>query len=231
VNPRVLAIDGPAGAGKSTTARAVAEQLGFAYVNTGSMYRALALKALRTGTEIGSEAALLDLLEHMDIRLDAEARLFLDGVDETEAVRSAEVSRNSSGVAAHRGVRERLVAVQQRLADTAGSVVMEGRDIGTVVWPDSPIKIFLDADAGERARRRIRQQKLLATREELERVKAAILARDAQDAGRAEGPLKPAEDAVIIDTTGLTFDRQLERVMGAVRARWPKSWGPFPEHL
>jgi CMP/dCMP kinase len=227
--PRVLAIDGPAGAGKSSTARALAERLHFAYVDTGAMYRALALKALHQGVDLTDEAGLVGLLDHMELHYDEEGRLFLDGADVTEAIRSADTSRGSSQVAAHGAVRERMVDMQRRLARGSGSVVMEGRDIGTVVCPESPIKIFLEADLEERARRRIRQQNLVPTPHELERVKAAIQARDASDEGRAEGPLRAAEDAVRIDTPGLSFDRQLERVLQAVSARWPAGWGQFPE--
>src|SRR5262249_44892567 len=135
----------------------------------------------------------------------------------------------ASRVAAHGGVRERLVALQRKLARSSGSVVMEGRDIGTVVCPESPIKIFLEADLEERARRRIRQQGLVPTPQEMARAQEAIRARGASDEGRAEGPLRAAPDAVRIDTTGLSFDAQLERVLGAVRARWPETWGEFPE--
>ena len=226
--PRVLAIDGPAGAGKSSTARALAERLGFAYVDTGAMYRALALKALRQGVPLDSGPGMHELLQSTELHFDAEGRLFVDGIDETLAIRSPDASRGSSVVAAHGPVREVLVEKQRRLARGSGSVVMEGRDIGTVVCPESPVKIFLEADLEERARRRIRQQGLVPTPGEMERVMNAIRARDSSDEGRAEGPLRAAPDALRIDTTGLSFDAQVERVLAAVKSRWPADWGRFP---
>jgi CMP/dCMP kinase len=225
---RVLAIDGPAGAGKSSTARAVAEQLGFAYVDTGAMYRALALAAERAGVPLEDEPRVLQLLERLRLHFEPEGRLTLDGADVTAEIRSTEASRAASVVAAHGRVRARMVDMQRRMAESSGSAVMEGRDIGTVVCPASPIKIFLDADLGERARRRIRQQGLVPTPAELERVAEAIARRDASDEGRADSPLRPADDAARIDTTGLTFDQQLDRVMQAVRERWPAAWGEYP---
>jgi len=225
---RVLAIDGPAGAGKSSTARALAERLGFFYLDTGAMYRALAVRALRAGLALDDEPALVGMLATLRLRFDAEGRLFVDGEDETAAIRTPEASRAASVIATLAGVRERLVEKQRALAESQGSVVMEGRDIGTVVCPDSPIKIFLEADLVERARRRIRQQDLVPTKDELARVQEAIRARDESDAGRAEAPLRPADDAVRIDTTGLSFDAQVERCMAAVLSRWPAEWGPFP---
>jgi len=225
---RVLAMDGPAAAGKSSTARAVAERLGFFYVDTGAMYRAVALQALRAGVPQDDEERLLELLAGTRLDFDAAGRLFADGEDVTDAIRSPEASKSASVIAAHGRLREQLVEMQRALARSLGSVVMEGRDIGTVVWPESPIKIFLQADLEERARRRIRQQGLVPTRSELTRVMQAIRERDASDEGRAEGPLRAAEDAVRVDTTGLSFDTQLERVLAAVRERWPAAWGPFP---
>ena len=226
--PRVLAIDGPAGAGKSSTARAVAERLGFAYVDTGSMYRALALAAERAGVALDAEAELAALLDRVELRFHPEGRLSLDGADVTAEIRSAEASRAATRVASLGSVRARMVEMQRRMAESCGSAVMEGRDIGTVVCPASPIKIFLEADLAERARRRIRQEGLVPTQPELARVMEAIAERDASDEGRADGPLRAAPDAARIDTTGLTFDQQVERVMLAVRERWPAAWGPLP---
>ncbi|MBI5838287.1 MAG: (d)CMP kinase [Candidatus Eisenbacteria bacterium] len=224
----MLAIDGPAGAGKSSTARAVAERLGFAYVDTGAMYRALAVAAARAGVPLESEPGLVELLERVSLRFDPAGRLLLDGEDVSVDIRSPEASRAASVVASHGRVRTRMVGAQRRLAEGSGSVVMEGRDIGTVVCPDTPIKVFLDADLAERARRRIRQQGLVPTPAELEKVKCAIAERDASDEGRADGPLRAADDAARIDTTGLSFDAQVQRVLAAVRARWPDAWGPWP---
>ncbi len=225
---RVVAIDGPAGAGKSSTARALAERLGFYYVDTGAMYRALALVATRREVPMESEPAVLAMLDSMDLRFDASGRLFCDGVDVTEDLRASGTAGAASRIAAFPGVRAHLVDMQREMAARHGSVVMEGRDIGTVVWPDTPAKIFLEADLAERARRRIRQNNLVPTPEELHRVMEDIRIRDEADRSRAEAPLRAAGDAVRIDTTGLGFDAQVERCMEAVRERWPESWGPFP---
>lgn len=225
---RVVAIDGPAGAGKSSTARALAERLGFYYVDTGAMYRALALVAMRRGVPMDSEPAVLGMLDPMDLRFDASGRLFCDGVDVTEDLRAGDTAGAASRIAAFPGVRSHLVEKQRDMAVRHGSVVMEGRDIGTVVWPGTPVKLFLEADLAERARRRIRQINLVPTPEELHRVMEDIRARDEADRSRAEAPLRAARDAVLIDTTGLGFDAQVERCMEAVRGKWPAAWGAFP---
>ncbi len=225
--PRVLAIDGPAGAGKSSTARALAECLGFVYVDSGAMYRALAVMARREGVAADSEEALMRLLDRMEFSFDPSGRLFVGAEDLSDEIRSAEASRGSSAVAAHPAVRQRMVSLQRRMAEQAGSVVMDGRDIGTVVCPESPVKLFLDAELEERARRRIRQLNLVPTPEELLRVTEAIRSRDERDASREAAPLRAAPDAVRIDTTGLTFDAQLARCLDEVRRHWPPSWGEF----
>ena len=226
---RVIAIDGPAGAGKSSTARALAEHLGFFYLDTGAMYRALALAAGRAGIPLEDEPGVLRKLGELDLRFDSAGRLYLDGEDVTPLIRDGGAASAASRIAQLPGVRARLVDKQREMAQQHGSVVMEGRDIGTVVCPDTPVKLFLEADLTERARRRIRQNSLVPSPEELERVTRAIQARDEADQTRAEAPLRAAEDAVRIDTTGLSFDAQVARCLEAIRGRWPGSWGNLPE--
>lgn len=201
----VVAIDGPAGAGKSTVARAVAAALGYTYLDTGAMYRAVALGALRRGAEPAQVAA--------GARIEIGDAVRLDGEDVTGAIRAPEVSEAASVVAADPAVREAMVAQQRRLL-AAGDWVAEGRDIGTVVAPDAGVKVFLTASPEARARRRAA---------ELGADAATVLAdqtiRDQRDAGRAHSPLAPAPDAVTIDTTDLTLDQVVARVGALVRER------------
>lgn len=209
----VIAIDGPAGAGKSTVARALAARLGFTYLDTGAMYRCVALACMQRDGDPPAEVAA-------GARIVVGERIMLDGRDVTEAIRSPEVSSAASRVAADPAVREALVAAQRRLlAD--GDWVAEGRDIGTVVAPDAELKVFLTADPAERARRRAA---------ELGGDEASVLAeqeqRDVRDRSRAHSPLRPAPDAVEVDTTGLSFDAVVERIAAlAEHAR-----APGPDH-
>jgi cytidylate kinase len=198
----VVAIDGPAGAGKSTVARALAERLGFTYLDSGAMYRAVALAALRRG---GPPAAVA-----RDSEVELGERVLLDGEDVTAAIRAPEVSEAASRVAADAEVREAVVAKQRRLlAD--GDWVAEGRDIGTVVAPEAEVKVFLTADAHERARRRARE---LGVDERTVLADQAI--RDERDRTRAHSPLEPAAAATILDTTGLSLEEVVERVASLV---------------
>jgi cytidylate kinase len=200
----VIAIDGPAGAGKSTVARAVAERLGFTYLDTGAMYRCVALAWLGHG---GDPVALA---ERVRIELGADIRL--DGVVVTTAIRTAEVSEAASKVAAEPGVRRALVAQQRRLL-ASGDWVAEGRDIGTVVRPEAEVKVFLTASPRARAERRAAE-----TGADVEVVLAEQLVRDERDAGRDDSPLKPAAGSVELDTTGLPLDEVVERVTALAAA-------------
>lgn len=211
-----IAIDGPAGSGKSSVARAVARRLGFANLDTGATYRAVALAALREGVDPGDGEALALLgrrvtLTPQGVRLDGEP------VSEGE-LRSPEVSAAASKVSAHPPLRRVLVEAQRaaarEAAEGASGVVLEGRDIGTVVLPDAPLKVFLSASAEERAMRRARQS---GRQGELGRIREAMRARDERDASREASPLKPAPDAVVLDTTGLTLEEVVERVVVLVR--------------
>lgn len=208
----VIAIDGPAGAGKSTVARAVAGEIGFTYLDSGAMYRCVALAALEGNADLDDGEALGALAEGLAIDFDGQ-RVLLDGEDVSEEIRAPEVSAAASRVSVHPRVREAMVARQRHLI-VAGNFVAEGRDIGTVVSPDSPLKIFLTASDEERARRRAGE-----TGEQVAAVLAAQRLRDARDTEREHGALRPAEDAVGLDTTGLSQDEVVARVVSLARER------------
>jgi cytidylate kinase len=208
----VIAIDGPAGAGKSTVARAVAARLGFTYLDSGAMYRCVALAALERGADLGDEGEAGEVARSLAIALDGE-RVELDGRDVSAAIREPRVTDASSLVSVHPAVREAMVAEQRRLI-AAGRYVAEGRDIGTVVSPEAPLKVFLTASPEERARRRAAQ-----TGEDPAAVLAAQRERDARDESREHSALRAAEDAVEIDTTGLSLDQVVDRVESLARDR------------
>ncbi len=208
----VIAIDGPAGAGKSTVARAVAGRLGFTYLDSGAMYRCVALAALERGADLGDGAAVGEVACSLAIALDGE-RVELDGRDVSAAIREARVTDASSLVSVHPAVREAMVVEQRRLI-AAGRYVAEGRDIGTVVSPEAPLKVFLTASPEERARRRAEQ-----TGEDPAAVLVAQQERDARDETREHSALRAAEDAVEIDTTGLALDEVVDRIESLARDR------------
>ncbi|HXQ89279.1 MAG TPA: (d)CMP kinase [Solirubrobacterales bacterium] len=208
----VIAIDGPAGAGKSSVARAVAAEIGFTYLDSGAMYRCVALAALERGANLDDGDALGDLAEGLEIGFDGSL-ILLGHRDVSREVRTPEVTAAASRVSVHPRVREAMVARQRRLIE-AGRYVAEGRDIGTVVSPDSPLKLFLTASDEERARRRAAQ-----TGEDFETVLAAQRQRDARDTERQHGALRAAEDAVRLDTTGLSLQEVAGRVVALARGR------------
>ncbi|MFA0784201.1 (d)CMP kinase [Fervidibacter sacchari] len=212
----VIAIDGPVGAGKSTVAKLVARKLGYLYVDTGAMYRAVALKALRLGMDINDPIVMAMLAEATDIQLqqqnDGSVRVFLDGEDVTEAIRTPEVSEASSIVSAHEGVRKVLAERQKAMAELGG-VVMEGRDIQTVIAPDAEVKIFLTASLEERARRRWLELQQKGISVSYEEVLQEVKERDERDKSRAIAPLRKAPDAVEIDTTGMTPEEVAEKIV------------------
>jgi CMP/dCMP kinase len=208
----VIAIDGPAGAGKSTVARAVAAALGFTYLDSGAMYRCVALAATRRGADLGDAAALGELARSLRIELDGE-RVELDGEDAGAAIREPAVTEAASRVSVHAPVREAMVAEQRRLV-AAGRYVAEGRDIGTVVSPEAPLKVFLTASAEERARRRAAQ-----TGEGEAAVLAAQRERDERDETREHSALRAADDAVEVDTTGMAPDEVVVRIVDLARER------------
>ena len=208
----VIAIDGPAGAGKSTVARGVADALGFTYLDSGAMYRCVALAALEGGVDPDDGAALGQLAEGLGIELDRSA-VRLDDRDVSEAIRAPEVSAAASRVSVHARVREAMVARQRELIE-AGNYVAEGRDIGTVVSPGSPLKVFLTATPEERARRRAAE-----TGGDPAEVLAALRDRDERDTAREHGALRPAADSVELDTTGLDAAQVVARVVELARER------------
>jgi cytidylate kinase len=219
----IIAIDGPAGAGKSTTARRVAEELGFRYLDTGLMYRAIALGASRAGLSVSSSdgeiTALLKRLEVAVVYRDQEQRAILGGVDCTRELRSPEVSAMSSRVARVPAVRTRLVALQRKVAaDYADpGIVVEGRDIGTVVFPQAEVKVFLDASVEERVQRRSRELEQRGVSVPRQRLIDEVEARDHSDRSRAIAPLRIADGATRIDTSTLSFEEQVGRVVDLAR--------------
>ncbi|MGM0471181.1 MAG: (d)CMP kinase [Bacillota bacterium] len=211
----VIAIDGPAGAGKSTIAKLIAQRLDHLYIDTGAMYRAITLKALRADVELTAKEEVAKLAQETEIELvkdgDSE-RVLLDGQDVTTAIRTQEVSNHVSTVAQNRGVREELVKLQRQLAANKG-VVMDGRDIGTVVLPQADVKIFLTASVEERTRRRYEELQDSQQEVEFAELKEEIRRRDKSDQNRELAPLKQADDAVVIDSTELSITKVVARVI------------------
>lgn len=214
----IIAIDGPSGAGKGTLARAVAATLGYAHVDTGAMYRAVAWQARREHVPLDDEAAVAALAERAVITLE-HGRVIIDGHEVTTAIRTPDIDKAAAAVARLPRVRETL-ARRQRALGAQGGVVMEGRDIGTVVFPDADVKVYLDASAEERARRRAADAAHSSGREgSLEGVQHDLQARDRADRTRAVAPLAMASDAVYIDTTEMSIDAVVSRVLEIARAK------------
>jgi cytidylate kinase len=213
----VVTIDGPAGAGKGTVARALAEQLGYRLLDTGAMYRALAWSVVQAGLETDSGPALGRHLERVQVELRGE-RAYVDGRDVTDEIRTPEISALTSRLSALPAVREKLTPLQRALA-VAGGVVLEGRDTGTVVCPEADVKFYLVASVEERARRRYAELRGRGGAADLASVRAEILTRDEQDTGRALAPLRRAADAVEIDTTALTIDQVVDRMLDVIDER------------
>lgn len=211
----VVAIDGPAGAGKSSVARAVANRLGLRYVDTGAMYRALALAALDRDLDPDDGVALGELAARVDLQFEEDG-VFLDGRDVTARIRRSDISGVAAQVARHEGVRRALVELQREMA-ASGDVVMEGRDIGSFVLPDADLKVFLTASLQERARRRCRQLGETETPQRLADLAASIEQRDAADRSRVASPLVQAPDAVVVDTTELREDEVVDLIANLAR--------------
>lgn len=217
-----VAIDGPSGAGKSTMAKRLAKELGFLYVDTGAIYRTLGLFALRQEAEPGDWSQVEPLLTRVSIRMgygeDGLQHMVLGGEDVTDAIRRPEVSEAASKISAIPQVRAFLMDMQRDMAKT-NSVVMDGRDIGTVVLPDAQVKIFLTASPEERARRRCAELEQRGTPEDYEKVLSDIIERDARDSGRAAAPLKQARDAILVDTTGISLEESFQLLLRTVQER------------
>jgi cytidylate kinase len=203
----VIAIDGPAGAGKSTVGRAVAERLGLQYLDTGAMYRAVAFAALRRGISVTDDDAVAELARSLELEV-TERRVVVDGIDATVEIRSREVTEAVSAVASNTPVRDELRARQRQWADERGGGVIEGRDIGTVVFPDAALKLYVTASPRVRAERRVAE-----LGGDVEEVAASIAERDRRDMARADGPLRAAEGAAVVDTTGLTIDEVVTHIV------------------
>jgi len=224
----VITIDGPAASGKSTVARLLAERLGASFLDTGAMYRAVTLAAIEAGVDMSDEEKLLGVLETSEFQFavkEGKMAVRIDGVDVTERIRGTEVTAKARHIASAAKLREKLVRMQRRFAAGEEKIVTEGRDQGTVAFADADVKFYLTADAGERARRR--QAELRAggggesrpsdgLGESLEQIQRAIEERDKSDEDRAVGPLRPADDAVVIDTTDLDIEEVVEKLLRCV---------------
>ena len=214
-----VAIDGPAGAGKSSIAKAVAKKMDFIYIDTGAMYRAVAVYAIENGIEIKEENFTRDVLDKIKIDIayeDGAQKIFLSGRDVSERIREADVSIGASNVAVIPAVRLKLVELQRSLAEKT-SVIMDGRDIGTYVLPDAEVKIFLTASSDVRAKRRLLEMKEKGMEADFETVKRDIEYRDKNDSEREFAPLKQAEDAILVDTSDMTIEEVIERISGIIK--------------
>lgn len=217
-----IAIDGPAGAGKSTIAKAVAKQLEYIYADTGALYRSIALNAINSGTNTDNEAEINELLSNTKVEIkfiDGEQRVFLNSQDVSDKIRTTEVSMMASKVSAIAAVRDFLLELQRGLA-RENNVIMDGRDIGTVVLPQAQVKIFLTASAQCRAKRRYKDYLAAGnTKESYEQILADIQQRDYNDSHRAVAPLKPAEDSVIVDTSDDTLEQSVKKITAVVNSK------------
>lgn len=216
-----IAMDGPVGAGKSSIASAVADRLGILHLDTGAMYRAVGLSAIRAGIDLQDESAVTEYTRriHMTVAHSADGqRTIVDGEDLTDFIRTPEVSMAASAVGRYQGVRREMVCIQQRLAATTPMLV-DGRDICVRVLPDAPVKIFLTASAEERARRRWNEMQQKGDTTPYEDVLRDLKARDEQDMNRAVDPLRPTEDAVIVDSTNMNFEQVVEYILGIVEEK------------
>ena len=217
-NGLVIAIDGPSGAGKSTAARLLAERLGYLYIDTGAMYRAIGWKAKQEQIDTSDEGKLMDLCRRSVVTIkqdNKDPRIYLDGVDVTGEIRTPEMGMMASAVSKSPAVRARLLILQRELGRN-GRVVLDGRDIGTVVFPDAEVKFFLDASEEERGRRRYLELKAKGMDVDCARITKEIQDRDRQDSERELAPLKKASDALLIDCTALSIDATIEKMLAVI---------------
>lgn len=216
-----IAVDGPAGSGKSTVAKMVARKLGIIYVDTGAMYRTVALHCTQENIPLEEEAAVVAALDGLNMRIQPDTegqRIFLNEEDVTAKIRTAEIGKGASVVAAYQKVRERMVELQQEMAQEQ-SVIMDGRDIGTVVLPHAEVKIYLDAGVEERARRRVGELEAKGETADFEEIKKMIIQRDYNDMHREHSPLKKAEDAISLDSTGMSIEEVLQAILDITAER------------
>jgi cytidylate kinase len=214
----IVAIDGPAGAGKSTVAKAVAKRLGYRYMDTGAMYRALAWKVMRHGADPDDESALGRILENTVVDLGADHTVMLDGVDVSGAIRTPEVGQMASQVSGMKIVRHRMADLQRSMG-RSGCIVAEGRDMGTVVFPEAEVKVYLDASPETRARRRFNELAGQGSTLTLEQTLADVMRRDRRDKERTVAPLRKADDAVFIDSTALPVAAVVDRILEEVNLK------------
>ena len=216
----VIAVDGPAGSGKSTVSRIVARRLGLLYLDTGAMYRALTLKVMNSGVDLKDTDSIIRLAHKTKITLTMEPgeelKVFLDGEDVSRKIRAPEVTQNVKYIACIQGVRKHMVQLQRGIAKKQNTVV-EGRDIGTVVLKDSPFKFYLDATKKERARRRFKELTEMGLEVRLDEIEADVNFRDTSDMNREIAPLKKAEDAIYIDTTGISIEGVVDKILGFIQ--------------
>jgi CMP/dCMP kinase len=216
----VVTVDGPAGSGKSTVAKILAQKLNFLYIDTGAMYRALTFKALKENIDLNNKQKIIDLSKNTKIELKREGNLlkvYLDSQDVSVEIRTQEVTRNVKLVASIEEIRSDMVKLQRRLGMSKDGSVLEGRDIGTVVFPDAKYKIYLDATVDVRAKRRFKELEEKGVVTSLEEIREDVILRDKSDMTRKIGPLKKADDAILIDTTNLTIDEVVNKLLELVK--------------
>ena len=213
-----IAIDGPSASGKSTIAKRLASELGYIHIDTGAMYRCVAYQAIKQGIDLSDEKSLGEMAQTMDISLSVDGRVFLNHQDVTEEIRQEEISVGASKVSIYANVRTAMVKRQQKMAETKGFIV-DGRDIGTVVLPDAEVKIFQTASAASRAVRRYKENLGKGIESDFELLKNEIEQRDYQDMHRKESPLRKAEDAIEIDTSDMTVDQVVSKIISLIAER------------
>lgn len=217
----IIAIDGPAASGKSTTAQLLAEKLGYVYIDTGAMYRACALKAKKMGIDINDEESIRELLDDIDIRIEnhnSKNRIFLDGEDVSEDIRADDISALASAISAIPAVRYKMVELQRKMGEKGG-VILDGRDIGTFVFPTAEVKFFLTASPEIRAKRRWLELQQKGINKDFSEVLADLVKRDNNDSQRALAPLKKADDAIEVDTSNMTIEEQTDYLYQIIRSR------------
>ena len=213
-----IAIDGPSAAGKSTIANILADRLGYTHLDTGAMYRAVGYNAIKNGIALDDEENIVKMIENMDLKMNADGSVVLDGVDISNAIRENEISMAASDVSKHKNVRSALVAMQQKICENKG-YILDGRDIGTVVLKDAELKIFLTASAESRARRRCLQNEMMGIPYDYKQILEDIEKRDYQDTHRENSPLTQAKDAVVVDSSDITIDEEISMIMRLIEEK------------